>query len=77
MSFVPRLIEAGDYVRLRVALENREGTFGAGHRFEVITVHFGSHPEPTTYDLRDHDVHLLFDVPAEDVELDAPSTSSG
>ena len=67
MTFVPREIEAGDHVRLTAPMQNHEGTFSAGHEFEVIDI--GVHGGDWTYDLRDRDLNLLGQVPRAYVEL--------
>jgi hypothetical protein len=63
--YTPRGLSVGDHVTITRDLENAEGTFAAGHRFQIIDIHF--HGGATQYDLRDHELHLLGDVPQEDV----------
>ena len=63
--FTPRTLSVGDHVRINSDLSNAEGTFGAGHEFEIIDIHFRG--SDTFYDLRDHDLNLLGDVPLGDI----------
>jgi hypothetical protein len=67
MTFVPREIEAGDHVRLTAPLQNHEGTFSAGHEFEVIDV--GVRDGDWIYELRDRNLNLLGQVRRAYVEL--------
>jgi hypothetical protein len=50
-------------------MSNKEGTFGAGHDFEIIDIHFRG--ADTFYDLRDRDLNLLGDVPFGDISRSA------
>ncbi len=63
--FTPRGLSIGDHVTTTCDLQNAEGTFATGHRFEIIDIHY--HGDRVLYDLRDHELHLLGDVPAEAV----------
>jgi len=66
--FTPRELAVGDHVKITVDLQNQEGTFGAGHRFRITEIHY--HSSGKVYDLRDHELHLLGNVPEEDVVRD-------
>jgi len=63
--FTPRRLSIGDAVRINRDMSNEEGSFGAGHEFRIIDIHF--HGDDVSYDLRDHDLHLLGDVPLSDL----------
>jgi hypothetical protein len=63
--FTPRRLSLGDAVRINRDMSNEEGTFGAGHEFRIIDIHF--HGDDVFYDLRDHDLHLLGQVPLSDL----------
>ncbi len=63
--FRPRWLALGDRVRINSDLSNAEGTFAAGHEFRIIDIHFRG--DDVFYDLRDHDLHLLGDVPLTDL----------
>jgi len=63
--FTPRALSVGDHVTINSDLSNKEGTFGAGHEFEIIDIHY--HGNDTFYDLRDRDLNLLDDVPFGDI----------
>jgi hypothetical protein len=65
--FTPRTISVGDHVRINSDLSNADGTFGAGHEFEIIDIHF--HGDDAFYDLRDHDLNLLGRVPFGDISV--------
>jgi hypothetical protein len=56
----------GERVKITSDLSNGEGTFGAGHEFEIIDVH--ARDEGVLYDLRDHESRILMDVPFADLE---------
>jgi hypothetical protein len=68
--FHPHSYRVGDHVKLTRALANDEGTFEAGHEFE-ITALYERHGVPL-YDLRDRDLNLLTEVPFEDLSWDSP-----
>jgi len=63
--FTPRAFSEGDHVTINSDMSNKEGTFGAGHRFEIIEIHY--HGDGAFYDLRDHDLNLLGRVPFGDL----------
>jgi hypothetical protein len=63
--YTPRSLSIGDHVTITCDLANADGTFATGHRFQIIDIHF--HHGKTSYDLRDPELHVLGDVPAEDV----------
>jgi hypothetical protein len=63
--FTPRTLSVGDHVTINSAMSNKEGTFGAGHEFEIIDIRF--HGEDAFYDLRDRDLNLIGNVPFEDI----------
>jgi hypothetical protein len=65
--FSPREIDVDDHVTIVRDLANGEGTFGAGHAFAVIDRRLRD--EGWWFDLRDHDLHLLLDVPSSDLAL--------
>jgi hypothetical protein len=55
--FTPRSFSIGDHVKINRDISNSEGTFGAGHEFEIIDL-YERHGE-VLYDLRDRDLRLL------------------
>jgi hypothetical protein len=61
VTFVPRDFVVGDHVRITSDIANEEGTFQAGHEFEIFDLHIRS--GEFVYDLRDRDLHELGDVP--------------
>lgn len=63
--YTPRWLSAGDLVKINKDISNAEGTFGAGHEFRVIDIHYRG--DEVLYDLRDHDLHLLGQVPLTDL----------
>jgi hypothetical protein len=70
--FTPRTYAMGDHVKIDSELTNAEGTFAAGHEFEIIGIHFRE--GEALYDLRDHELHVLLEVPFADISWgsDAP-----
>jgi hypothetical protein len=70
--FTPRYLSEGDHVKINRDLSNEEGTFAAGHEFRIIDIHFRG--DDVFYDLRDHDLHLLGDVPLTDLIRDQVDT---
>lgn len=68
--FTPRWLSVGDHVRISRDLANDEGTFGAGHEFMIIDVHYRG--DDVFYDLRDHDLNRLSDVPSVDLKREQP-----
>jgi hypothetical protein len=66
--FTPRYLAVGDHVKINKDISNEEGTFGAGHQFRIIDIHYRG--DDVFYDLRDRDVHLLGDVPFSDLTPD-------
>jgi hypothetical protein len=60
MSFIPRGYSVGEHVRINQDLANSDGTFQAGHEFEIsdMYVRHGSF----VYELRDSEQNLLGDV---------------
>jgi hypothetical protein len=60
--FTPSRLSIGDLVQITTDFSNEEGTFGAGHEFRIIDIHF--HGDEISYDLRDHENHLLGEVPS-------------
>jgi hypothetical protein len=71
--FTPRGLSVGDHVFIDKDLSNEEGTFGAGHEFTIIDIHFRG--DAVLYDLRDNDLHLLGDVPLTDLVQEQDDTS--
>jgi hypothetical protein len=67
--FTPRYFSIGDLVTINKDLSSQEGTFGAGHEFRIIDIHFRG--DDVFYDLRDHDVRLLGNVPYGDLVREA------
>jgi hypothetical protein len=63
--FTPRTYAIGDRVKLTIDMSNQEGTFGAGHEFTIID--FYEKHGGVVYDLRDHEHHLLGEVPVADI----------
>jgi hypothetical protein len=63
--FTPRWITVGDLVKINKDISNEEGTYGAGHEFRVIDIHYRG--DDVFYDLRDHHQHLLGQVPLTDL----------
>jgi hypothetical protein len=70
--FTPRWLSLGDHVKINKDLSNEEGTFGAGHEFRIIDIHFRG--DDVFYDLRDHNLHLLGGVPLTDLSRDQLDT---
>jgi hypothetical protein len=66
--FTPRYLSVGDHVKINKDLSNEEGSFGAGHQFRIIDIHYRG--DDVFYDLRDHDLHLIGDVPFSDITPD-------
>jgi len=66
--FTPHSYRIGDHVKITCDLESSEGTYVAGHEFEIISIHF--HGENSTYDLRDRNQHLLGNVPFDCISWD-------
>lgn len=63
--FHPHSFRLGDHVKITRELSNTEGTFDAGHEFEIIDF-YERHGTPL-YDLRDADLHLLGGVSYDDI----------
>lgn len=63
--YKPRWLSVGDLVTINREISNAEGTYGAGHEFRIIDIHFRG--DEIFYDLRDHHQHLLGEVPLSDV----------
>ena len=63
--FTPRTFAMGDHIKIDRELSNREGTFAAGHEFEIIGIHAGE--GGALYDLRDHELRVLLEVPFADI----------
>lgn len=63
--FTPRWFSVGDLVKINRDISNEEGAFGAGHEFRIVDIHFRG--DDVFYDLRDHDLHLLGQVPWSDL----------
>lgn len=63
MSFTPRNYRIGEHVRINRDFSNAEGTFSAGHEFEIMDSHV-RHGE-FVYDLRDRDLNILGEVPVD------------
>ena len=70
--FTPRRLSVGDLVKINKDIANAEGTFGAGHEFHIIDIHY--HGDDAFYDLRDHHQRLLGDVPLDDLEREEPES---
>ncbi len=64
--YTPRWLSVGDHVKINKDLSNSEGTFGAGHEFRIIDIHY--HGDDVSYDLRDHNQHLLGQVALSDID---------
>lgn len=60
MSFLPRRYHLGDHVRITQDLSNANGTFAAGHEFEIIDQHVRH--GIFVFDLRDRDLNILAEV---------------
>jgi hypothetical protein len=73
MAFEPAAYSLGEHVVTNQELSNASGTFPAGHRFQLIDVHYKG--GEAYYDLRDRDLNLLGGVPAGCFER-APALSS-
>lgn len=69
--FTPRWLSVGNHVKINKDISNAEGTFGAGHEFIIIDIHFRG--DDVFYDLRDHDQHLLGQVPPTDLIWEQPA----
>ena len=63
--FHPHSFRIGDHVKINRDLSNDEGTFDAGHEFEIIDLYV-RHEAPL-YDLRDAQLHLLGGVSYDDI----------
>lgn len=63
--FHPHSFGIGDHVKINRELSNKEGTFDAGHEFEIIEMYARNGMD--LYDLRDSDLNLLGEVPFEDI----------
>ena len=70
--FTPRRLSVGDHVKINKDLSNEEGTFGTGHEFTIIDIHFRG--DDVFYDLRDHDLHLIGEVPPTDLNWEQIDT---
>lgn len=70
--FTPRWLSVGDLVSINHDISNEEGTFGAGHKFHVIDIHFRG--DDVFYDLRDRDQRLLGWVPLSDLSREPADT---
>ena len=66
IMFTPRTFSIGDRVKINRDLSNREGMFGAGHEFEIVDLY--ARDGIAMYDLRDHESHMLIEVPFSDLE---------
>jgi len=70
--FTPRYLSVGDLVKINKDLSNEEGTFGAGHEFRIFDIHFRG--DDVFYDLRDHELHELGDIPLTDIIAEPADT---
>jgi hypothetical protein len=62
--FHPHTYNVGDHVVLTHELSNKEGTFDAGHPFQIIDMYVRH--GAVLYDLRDSGLHLIGEVTADD-----------
>jgi hypothetical protein len=61
--YTPRWLSVGDLVTINRDISNAEGTYGTGHEFRTIEIHFRG--DNVFYDLRDHRQRLLGEAPVE------------
>jgi len=66
MAFTPRSLSNGDHVKINQDISNEEGVFSAGHEFMIIDQHVRD--GVMVYDLRDHDLNVLGEVPSSCLE---------
>ncbi len=66
--FTPRSFSVGDRVTINKDISTSEGTYGAGHAFTIIDVRY--HGNSPLFDLRDHELHLVGNVPVTDLTRD-------
>ena len=64
--FHPHSYKVGDHVKLTSEISTKEGTYDAGHEFEIID--FYERHGVALYDLRDSELHLIGGASADDFE---------